>query len=932
MGQQNLQPDNENQLVNLGRALQALREEENPEVLIETTLDYLKTEFKYRLIWIGLYDRLEHQLVGKGGITPNADITLLKQRYNLYPGDLLEQVVIQQRPVGVPDLRQEIRAGTWRRAAQEFGIQGTLLFPLHCKDRCFGVVLLGSPLWGVSPRPAEKAQLSLILGGLAAALYELELQWQRATAKRPDQALFGILERLRQFPTLALRLETIVTMTQEFIASSRTNIYWYAPEQRYFWHRLGSRQSLRRYGQAKSQIPGLRVSEVNDFYQALSAGQLVAIGAARSMLSSESTKRLLARLQCRSLLAAPIQAPGELVGFLAVEDTQARIWEEGERNYIFATAQLVGLLASHEDLEATLQETQKDARFAAEIAQIIAKHCPLLPQLACTGTSAALKECATLLCGRLEATLFLVLQEEDNGQFSVVFQPPSLKRLPIKVLAPLNPNDRKLIIASTEAVMIEDLEQDLRLMEWRRVLSQLGGRSLLITKTRLPDDSKLSLLIVGHGTPRTWSYRARDLTSIVAQQIHLLLLVQRYADYAQQSFQLYEVLKDGLSMLEKAPLDPVLLERSWIDYLAKQLECPLTALFSWTPESNYATVAAVVVSDPRFAFAPSLTIPIANNPLIQEALATRSWLSGSVTDLPQAIAQWSQRLGLSQVLLMALHTDGTPPTGFILLALDESQLPQHLLMPIATLNQQFAWFRQYRYSLNQHTQAHQMLQTLNWYKQRCLSSLHQSVTQSLCTLLDFQAMMPTSPQSNEQRLAAMRRKQLLQQVSETLAILTPVLQDEEWQLHDHLGSTSLAGLLKRSLRHVEPLFERHKIRLQVHNSNDKNVSGDLLKLECLLYEIFVTVCLDAQPGSRINLWCCPTSSELLELLIAENGCLEECLEVNYSAQLSLCTNLEACQYLLRSWGGDLQFCQLEGDAQAALPKANRSLIRLTLPQ
>ncbi|MGC1393589.1 MAG: hypothetical protein WA828_04840, partial [Coleofasciculaceae cyanobacterium] len=75
MGQQNLQPDHEDQLVNLGRALQALREEENADVLIQTTLDYLTDEFKYRLIWIGLYDRLEHLLVGKGGITPNADTT-----------------------------------------------------------------------------------------------------------------------------------------------------------------------------------------------------------------------------------------------------------------------------------------------------------------------------------------------------------------------------------------------------------------------------------------------------------------------------------------------------------------------------------------------------------------------------------------------------------------------------------------------------------------------------------------------------------------------------------------------------------------------------------------------------------------------------------------------------------------------------------------
>ncbi|MCA1992223.1 MAG: GAF domain-containing protein, partial [Coleofasciculus sp. S288] len=167
MNQQHLQPNSENQLVALGRVLQTLREEENADVLIETTLDYLKTELNYRLIWIGLYDRLEHRLCGKGGSTPTGDTTFLNQWFDLNPGDLLEQVVIQQRPVGIPDLRQEPRAGEWRRAAQDFEVQGTLLFPLRCKDRCFGVVLLGSHRWGVSPRTAEKALLSSLLGGLA---------------------------------------------------------------------------------------------------------------------------------------------------------------------------------------------------------------------------------------------------------------------------------------------------------------------------------------------------------------------------------------------------------------------------------------------------------------------------------------------------------------------------------------------------------------------------------------------------------------------------------------------------------------------------------------------------------------------------------------------------------------------------------------------
>ncbi|MGL5133681.1 MAG: hypothetical protein ACRC78_14235, partial [Planktothrix sp.] len=57
----------EQPIMTLGRVLQTLQDEDNVDVLIETILNYLKTEFNYSLIWIGLYDRLDHRLIGKGG-------------------------------------------------------------------------------------------------------------------------------------------------------------------------------------------------------------------------------------------------------------------------------------------------------------------------------------------------------------------------------------------------------------------------------------------------------------------------------------------------------------------------------------------------------------------------------------------------------------------------------------------------------------------------------------------------------------------------------------------------------------------------------------------------------------------------------------------------------------------------------------------------
>ncbi|NEQ20312.1 MAG: GAF domain-containing protein [Microcoleus sp. SIO2G3] len=941
MGQQHLQPDNENQFVALGRTLQTLREEENTEVLIETTLDYLTNEFDYRLIWIGLYDRLDHRLFGKGGITPTGDTTFLKQRFNLNPGELLEQVVIELRPVGVPDLQQEPRAGEWRRAAQDFEIQGTIIFPLRYKDRCFGVALLGSQEWGASPRPAEKAQLSMVLGGLAAALYQIEANWQRAATKRPDQYLFQGLNELMEIPALTLRLEAVVRMTQEFVAPTRTNLYWYSPERRYFWHRMGNRQPLARLAESRTTTAGLKVAEATDFYQALAAGQMVAIGAGRSLLTPESTERLLARLRTRSLLAAPIQANGELLGFLAVEDREPRIWEQGETSYVRAIAQLVALVQGNEEIEATLEQAQKDIHLSAEISQAIARS---------NDTTTALKGCADLLCKRLDAERFLVLQENALGEFVVVFgTQPANRRSLTTPLAPLSPEDRQLFNGS-DAIAIEDLDLEWRLTPWRKVLSQLGVRSALLIslgQSHLsPETSQINnsshstpLLLIGHSAPRTWNHTQQDLVSVVVQQMSLLFTVDQLQENARLSLLAHQTLQAGLSTLQEAPLDLPLFDRTWVQYLATLMECPLAVLLSWTPESASATVASAVVADPRFAFPPDLAIPVASNTLIQEVLATHGFLCRPLASFDASTHKWLSRPGIGQVLAIALHAGVTPTTGILLLADHEKrQWPQHLLPSLETLTSQFTWLRHYRHRLSLQAQESGNLQILNWYKHRCLEALYHSVVQSVRTLF---ALEPGTSLPNTQELnldtsgdlaemnvtptlvsgqppRSISRQALLHQLEETLTLLTPVLKKEQWQLQVNLRPVPLGHLLKRSLRCVEPLYHQRQIMRKVHNVGNQSVYGDPLKLECILFELLITACFQAPPGSWINLWCNPTppnsSPALLELLITESGLLEDCLKTLATSPLAPPTlNLKICRDILAAWGGDLQFYPLKGD-------------------
>lgn len=823
---------NEKQLVALERVLQTLREEENADVLIETTLNYLQTEFEYNLIWIGLYDRLDHKLFGKGGVTPTGDTTSLKTKFFLNPGDLLEQVVIQQRPVGVPDLRQEVRAGEWRRLAQQFGIQGTLLFPLRCKDRCYGVALLGSHQWGISPNAAEKARLSLVFGELALALYQIEVDWQRSSTKRPDQALFQVLDQITKLGTMQERLEAVVTTTQEFVAPTRTNLYWFEPQGRYFWLRLGNQQKARAIANPTSGPSGLLVQEVNEFYMALAAGRTVAIGAGRSPLKAEVTGLLMKRLRARSLLAAPIIVLKELVGFLAVEGNEPRIWEDAERNYVRAAANLVAMTAQSELATKAQEQSVANTKLVAQVASAVANN---------SDSQAMLQQCATLLLERLGVERFLLLKEDTgiggrnsqtdiadiptNPPLQIVYQHVSLpnRRAISTPLPALSPEDAQVLFANSElcsvgsdsvryiapnareetekgkvqsnevasvcssVVAIEDWEEDERLLAWRSALMQVGVRSLLVCRTGNPQSA--GLLVLCHGTPRTWNRASQELVGIVSQQIALVWQIKSFQTVAQLASFSQQTLQSGLNAFLSFPQDPDAFERAFIAFLAELLACPLAALLRWTPQKPVAQVAVAVVASPSFALPPDLAIHPGQDPLIQEALsadgllerrikdlspATRGWLGSTSTGclLVMALPPTSFELGVSSVELeekntessssstqnsvraglieeatniagfrqdqTRLYTQNSRPQSIVLLA-DQAQRqwPSHLLPVVETLVRQFAMCSHYLRSFDTLERPVIDLQQLNWYKHRCLETFHHAVATSISGLVEL---------------------------------------------------------------------------------------------------------------------------------------------------------------------------------------------------
>jgi GAF domain-containing protein len=916
MGLQKEPSHYERQLVALGRTLQALREGDSPDALIETILSYLRSEFDYALIWIGLYERVDHRLLGKGGTTPNGDLPILKQKITLNPGDLLEQVVIQQRPVGVPDLREENRAGEWRKAAQKLNIQGTIIFPIRYKDQCFGVTLLGSSLWGISPHSEEKARLSTVLGELAASLYQLEQDQQRQRAKRPAEPLLSLLARLRSLPSLQQRLEAIIDETQRFIAADRTNIYWFEPQRRYFWCRVGTSDIK---GDKQSQITGITAQEVNSFYQALAADQLVSIGEAHSSLKAEITGRLMQQIGARSLMAAPILFQQELLGFLAVEGIEARIWSEEEKHYVQGAAHLVALTSPLEEMEETIHQVKQDQAFTADVSQSIHSD---------EDWNNTLAKVSEKLCLRLGIERFiLMLYDSTQEKFEICYQHQTNPRKPLAPqLDSLNGVDWQMLERSTEAVGIENLEDDLKLMAWRQAFLDAGMRSLLVCNTSIGRPLE-GVLVIGHETARSWSRSERELLRLVSQQLGIILHQWQLQRQAQQHQKLYQTIQWGLNAMQTIH-NLEALERSAIQYIAQVLQVPLATLVAWEPGHQEAHIISPQVGDNKYALTLDLPIPVHSDGIIFAALQAEGVVPLTIDDVPIESRQWLSGSAIGQILVLALRTAPDHlPSGIIIVA-DQMNRYWHdrQLEALSTLGRQLAWSRRYLMLVEELATQRESLCRLNWYKNRRLEEFYRTLGLSVKRLNELS--------HQKDALASMRFHQILRYLGNMVTNLAPVLRHEQWEMHLESETTPLASLLKRSLERVEHIVKQRQLWSQVHNEHSLHVGGDITKIEFVVHELLVAACHRAPPRSRLDIWCRPLDTRWLEISITDNGVVEprlvEELQIGRPEDLLAPSTLDIppglhlaiCQKLMEQIGGEFNLFQLED---------GRVLSRLVLP-
>ncbi|AFY44422.1 GAF domain protein [Nostoc sp. PCC 7107] len=941
----------EQTIIALGRVLQTLREEDNVDVLIDITISYIREQFDYNLVWIALYDLPKHTLIGKGGVAPDGDTKFLRKQVTLNPGGLLEQVVIEQRPLGVADLRLEPRAAEWQEIGKKFNIQGTIILPIRYRDRFLGLLLFGSERWGYLLPGDGKARLLMVLGELGAVLYQNELNLQQQQTKHLDQPILHLLENLRTFSNLDQKLKAVVQTTHQFVSPSKTNIYWFERQGRYFWCRMSNQlANINRQNSQQQISAGMTVQDLSEFYYALSVNQIVWIGDERSSLKSHFTAKVLQRLQVRSLLAAPILWQKELLGFLAVEANEPRIWTEADKNFVQSAAGLISLVAPTETMDTTIKQIQDDAQLTSQVAQAIYHEDDL---------QATLRNCATKVLTRFAATRFFLLQyNPDLHSYQIIFQSQLQNRRPLTVtFNALKDMDEQMLKSAKTAVEVQNIEEDLRFFNWRPLLLEHGTRSLLVcncTQGHAPS----GLLVITHETNRSWASLEKELLWAVGQQIGVIIRQWQLQTDTKQQQQILSSIQKCLRILEKAQSDITesgakYLERTAIEQIATVLHSPLVVLLSWSPGDNFAEIIPSVIHDSRFGLVTDHPIPIQTEAIIQWALTKDDYVCVYADDLPAETRKWLNGQGIGQVLAIALRTSTDyVPTGVVLVAdRRERYWTEQSLNATETLVTQLAWSRRQQQITKLLESTNQELRQLNWYKHRRLEEIQRTATQLLSQIEDL------GIPSNE--LTQTRYKLLLRQLDHSTAAMTALVKLEQWQLHHSSETMPIATLMKRSLERVENILKQRQLWAGVHglgqSATDTDsgnsgiflkglqpssypsslaIAGDIVKFELVLYELLVVACNRSLSGGRIDIWCRRLEERLLELSITDHGMIEphllaalqnqipkDVLASTYLNQPPI-LHLLICQQLMQQLGGELHFYQLPD---------HRVVSRLVLP-
>lgn len=941
MSQTSVKTEYEKRLIALQQCIHNLQRQDTLEGVSKIAQDFLRERFQFDLIWIATYQATTKTLNGLQGILPvdNKDQAVLRSKQAVLPGDLFDHVLLTGQIQEIPSLKQEPRAGEWQIIAQRQKIQGSIILPIRYRHQPLGILLVGTTLWGGHPRSEEMNELKMLTGILGTLLFALGdrvapgVHSSSHSGALVPQDLAHTLSRILATNVFEERLKLVLEHIHNSIQPNQTSLYWFDTQAKTCrLQELYTGQSAKRVGSKPPPALEVEIQQITSFYQTTQQNQVVAIADVQGVAHNhQAPARLMALTQSRSWLSGGIVNGQKLVGVLAVEGSEPRLWSDADKQLIQLMAQLMGQdLKNDDDIvplvsggQTSLVEmfaTLKDAEHEPEQWDKNLKYC--------------LENIGNQFATRWVA---IVRHNPETQTFDCTLQFCQKKKQPLPdKLSLLSDVDTKLLSRLSDPIAISSVEEDLRLMAWRKPLLATGCQAYLLVRL-----SKLhgvgEFLLLGADLRRTWTENEAETLSSIAQSLGQALSrrIQWQQTIIQQ--QINGVLKEGIRAIQQSRQVEQLfaVTTQAIDQLLG-VEC--LVVLQWSPKHPEANIAGLV-NRSKFQVDPSVSIPWQTDEFIQSIL--QQSLETSDASLPKVLTLRGTASGLTTHnsgwlsgatcaslvgVPLRIHAED-PPLGIVLaLSSHQKHWSTAQCEGLQLLVRELTVHYRSQYLIEHLSQKQNQLQCLNWFKQRHL--------EHLCRLWTEQFSSAPVP---EKAVASnsVKQTQSLTELQDALTILDKVLKPEVWDLQLDLEHVPVATLFKRSLVRMEAVIKTRQLWIQIHNlTTNVSLYTHSSSLELMLVELLLAASYRTKVGDHIDIWCRALQDNWVEISITDNGRLNPQLvraiqEENDQPSLSdsiLETmpglHFKVCKSLVERLGGKLELANLED---------GRSLSRLILP-
>jgi GAF domain-containing protein len=905
----------EEKLVMLSRFLKALRGCQTAQEAMTLVLDHVHQTFEFEVAWLGVYDRIHHQLLTRGGYSP-PHLRSIRTILPLTPGDVMEQVIIQQRPLIVADLQNEIRSGEWGAIARQLSLQSALIFPIKLQDTCFGLVVLASSQWGITPTIGDRAYLSIVLGNLAERIAHEEADQQRQQTKRFEQPFVALLTKLSKSNTIDDQLAEVVRETHRFIGPNRTRVYWFAPRGNFFWQRIpvstprldhvNSNSEEEEVSLTEGQIS---VDEIRGLYQVLCNDQLVVLGESRGALKPVVSERLVQHLKSQALMLAPVCSEGDLLAFISVESGSPRIWKEAEKQFLMAAARLLGLTIPLASNKESNHQLQLDQHLTAGVIQGIYGD---------VDWHQTLTDCGRVLEERLSIQQFLVLLfNPDRNGYDLCFQHQAGHPRTVPLLWPcLDDVDWQMLERSQTPISIDSVHHNLKLTVWRSHLMELGAQSVLVCNVS-PGNAPEGILIITDSASRHWTVTEQHLFSALGQQVGVILHQWQLQRRLDQQQRIYDSIQWGLHALHKR-FHADQLEQTTVQQITQLLQAAAVLLISWDPGESMAYVTHAARHNNSVWVNEDYGIPVNTDAIINWAMQTQGILPLTARELPEETEAWFSAPADSRILITALRTapEHCINSAIVVVSTSNNQWGDYHLSVLKLLTDQLAWSRRHLSLVSLLHRQRQELEHLNWYK-------HHRLEDSFQGLLRVAKEMVNRQQEEGDALTAEHQQLILSRLKAMVDSIDTVLTEEEWCLQNSHQTMPLISLINRLMEKLDPLLQARQLWSKVHNESSLILGGDMAKLEMIIYDVMAAACHRSPVRGRIDIWCRTVNQDWFELSITDDGQISPDLldELKRGQPQDLLApslldippglRLSICQGLIRQLGGDITIAVLE---------------------